>query len=222
MNKIKLIACDIDGVLLKDTFSPVLRILAKKYGVEYTAELENNTFSQKREEAAAYLINYLRVPKETSTQDILNEYFKEREVFVHNDGNPIIPGILDFLELLNSLDIKLVCYGGLEKEMIDSRFKPYLKYFDKYVCTNSYRPGLKEITKLYKLDFSEVLFIDDVSQVAKEAKKYHIPFIGIPAQHSWGFQEKEMKEAGVKYLVSSVKEITKELLKRIDLDKTIW
>ncbi|MDO8139594.1 hypothetical protein [Streptococcus mutans] len=48
MNRLKLIACDIDGVLLEDTFSPVLRNLAKKYNVDYTAELENNTFSQKR------------------------------------------------------------------------------------------------------------------------------------------------------------------------------
>lgn len=222
MNNIKLIACDIDGVLLKDTFSPVLRILANKYGVEYTSELENNTFSKNREEAADYLLNYLMLPEETSIKDFLSEYFEERKYFVNRDGNPIIPGVLDFLELMKSLEVKLVCYGGLEEDLIDLRFKPYLKYFDKYICTNSFRPGLKEITELYGLRFSEVLFIDDVSQVAEEAKRYFIPFIGIPANHSWGFQKKEMKKIGVKYLVSSVKEITKEYLEKVDSDNVIW
>ncbi|MEH7454670.1 HAD family hydrolase [Gottfriedia acidiceleris] len=223
MEAIKLIACDIDGVLLEDTFSPVLRILAEKYGVDYTAELENNTFSQRRDDAAAYLKSYLGFPEETTTKEIIDEYFKERKKFMQEDENPIISGVPEFLEMLKSLNVKLVCYGGLEEKMIDLRFRPYFKYFDQYICTNSFRPGLKEITKeIYGLDFSEVLFIDDVNRVAEEAKKYQIPFIGVPAQHTWGFQEKEMKNTGVKYLVKSVKEITKDYLEKIDLDKAIW
>lgn len=223
MEAIKLIACDIDGVLLEDTFSPVLRILAEKYGVDYTAELENNTFSQRRDDAAAYLKRYLGFPEETTTKEIIDEYFKERKKFMQEDENPIISGVPEFLEMLKSLNVKLVCYGGLEEKMIDLRFRPYFKYFDQYICTNSFRPGLKEITKeIYGLDFSEVLFIDDVNRVAEEAKKYQIPFIGVPPQHTWGFQEKEMKNTGVKYLVKSVKEITKDYLGKIDLDKAIW
>ena len=223
MKNIKLIACDIDGVLLVDTFSPVLHILSKKYGVEYTAELESNTFSQRREDAAAYAIRYLGLPEKTSTKELLNEFFTERKTFIQDDEDPIISGVTEFLEMLNSLNVKVVCYGGLEENMIDTRFRPYLKYFDQYICTNSFRPGLKEITKeIYGLDFSEVLFIDDVNRVAEEAKKHQIPFIGVPAQHSWGFQDKEMQKTGVKYLVHSVKEITKDYLEKIDSDKAIW
>lgn len=222
MKTIKLIACDIDGVLLEDTFSPILRLLANKYKVPYTAELENNTFSQKRDEAAAYLKNYLRLPEKTSNQEMLNEYFEERNKFLQEKNNSIISGVPEFLEILKTLGIELVCYGGLEKQMIDLQFQPYLKYFNRYICTNSFRPGLKEIIQGHGLKFSEVLVIDDVNRVAEEAKKYKIPFIGVSSQDSWGFQEEQMKNTGVKYLVHSVKEITKDYFEKIDIDKSVW
>lgn len=61
-----------------------------------------------------------------------------------------------------------------------------------------------------------------VDEQVKEAKKYSIPFIGVPTQHSWGFQKDEMAKVGTKYIVSSVKEITKEYLERLDSDQAIW
>ncbi|AVM72305.1 HAD family hydrolase [Streptococcus mutans] len=222
MENLKLIACDIDGVLLKDTFSPILHRLAKKYGIPYTADLENNTFSQNRSEAASYVKNNLCLPKNISVQELLKEYFEERTEFIKYDRSPILSGVPEFLQLLKSLNVSLVCYGGLDEKMIDPIFKPYLKYFDCYICTNDFRPGLKEIVTKYHFDFSQVLFIDDVNRVAEEAKKYGSPFIGVPAQHSWGFQEEEMKKTGVKYIVHSVKEITKNYLEKVDLDKSIW
>lgn len=222
MNRLKLIACDIDGVLLEDTFSPVLRNLAKKYNVDYTAELENNTFSQKRKEAAEFLRKYFKIFNKVTNEEILHEYFEERNKFLKDDRNPIIDGVPEFLNMLTTLDVKLVCYGGLDESEIDDRFKPYLKYFDCYICTNSFRPGVKEIVKKYDLQFNEVLFIDDVNRVVEEAKKYNIPFIGVPASYSWGFQSKEMEKTGVKYTVHSVSEISKNYLDQIDSDNSIW
>ncbi|MEX2784948.1 HAD family hydrolase [Streptococcus sp. H49] len=222
MNNLKLIACDIDGVLLEDTFSPVLYKLAQKYGVPYTAELENNTFSQKRSEAADFIKKNLNLPEDITIESLLKEYFSERSNFLKSSKDSTLSGVPEFLKMLQSLNITLVCYGGLKKEMIDPKFQPYLKYFDRYVCTNDFRPGLKEIVTEYGVDFSQALFIDDVNRVAEEAKKYGTPFIGIPANHSWGFQESEMKKTGVKYIVHSVKEITKDFLKMVDSDDSIW
>lgn len=44
MKRAKLIAVDIDGVILKDTFSPVLFNLIKKRGGVYDRETERNIF----------------------------------------------------------------------------------------------------------------------------------------------------------------------------------
>ena len=40
MRTLRLIAVDIDGVLLEDTFSPVIRNFITKHGIEYTKEIE--------------------------------------------------------------------------------------------------------------------------------------------------------------------------------------
>ncbi len=223
MKNIKLIACDIDGVLLEDTFSPVLHILAQRFNIPYTAELENNMFSQNRGKAVNYFLKQLSLSGHKESEDVLKLFFDERQKYIDKSGTPILDGVPEFISLLKNLDVKIVCYGGLDYEMIDKRFTSYLKNFDQYICTNDFRPGLKEIVKnFYQLEYQEVLFIDDVAEVAKEAKKYSIPFIGIPTQHSWGFQKDEMAKVGTKYIVSSVKEITKEYLERLDSDQAIW
>ena len=71
-----------------------------------------------------------------------------------------------------NLDVRLVYYGGLPEEKITDEFKQYKHYFEKYICTNDFRPGIKEIIKdFYGLEFNQVLFIDDVNTVAEVAKR---------------------------------------------------
>ena len=224
MKNIKLIAVDLDGVVIEDIFTQVLHIQTKKYGAEYTPELEYNTISQRREDSASYAIRVLGSPTGMSIEQILEEFYKERENFLVNGENPLNAGVIEFLDTLKSLNVKLVCYGGLEENLIDLGVRPVLeKYFERYICTDAFRPGLKEIVKdIHGLEFSEVLFIDDVNRMAEEAKKYKIPFIGAPAQHSWGFQKKEMEKTGVKYIVNSINEITLDYLEKVDSDKEIW
>lgn len=72
------------------------------------------------------------------------------------------------------------------------------------------------------MDFTDVLFIDDVAKVALEAKKFDIPFIGVPSSHEWGFQKQLMQKAGVKYMVSSIEEITEDYLRLVDEDINLW
>ena len=60
MKTIKLIAIDIDGILLEDTFSPIIRKFVSKFGVKYSRELERKIFSRPQKEAAEYLAKNIR------------------------------------------------------------------------------------------------------------------------------------------------------------------
>jgi phosphoglycolate phosphatase-like HAD superfamily hydrolase len=223
MKNIKLIACDIDGVLLEDTFSPVLRNLASKFGNEYTRELERNVFSRPRNEAGKYMM------KEFNIEDgrfLYDSFFEEREKYLKEHHSGVIEGVPAFLEFASSLDVCLICYGGLAEELILEEFKQYMHYFERYVCTDSFRPGIKEIVKdIYQLDYNQALFIDDVNTFAEAAKANNVPFIGIPSSFPWGFQKQDMISTKVEYILNSVKEIDLVLLEKIDEEisaGTLW
>lgn len=223
MHTIKLIASDVDGVLLEDTYSPMLRGAAQQLNLEYTREMERNMLSQRREEAVMYMFKQLNV--EGTPEEGLQYFQAARANYLQSnqDSHGVIAGVFDFLDLVTSLGVKLVCYGGLAESNVTSKFDPCKKYFERYVCTNDFRPGLKEITKdIYGLEFSQVLFIDDVNTVAEVAKELNIPFIGVPCTE---FQREDMIATGVKYMVNSVKEIDRDLLEKIDADArqgTVW
>lgn len=224
MKHIKLIAVNLDGVLLRDTFSPVIRKLVMHFGHRYTNRIERNILSRPQMDAAQYVINISRI--NYTVQDLLKLFFREREQYVESIGNSVFEETPSFINLLQKQNSRRVCYGGLTSEYFKIEMKQYAKYFDCYVCTNDFRPGLKEITKeIYSLDFSEVLFIDDVNTVAETAKKMNIPFIGCATNSRWGFQKEEMAKTGVKYLVDSIGEINQEILDRLDYDASagiVW
>ncbi|MDR0298732.1 MAG: HAD family hydrolase [Streptococcaceae bacterium] len=224
MKNIKLIACDTDGVILEDTYSPILNRLSIALHIPYTSEIERNTFSRDDATALKYVSKIAGIKTEKEMQELYKLYFLERDKYIQETGNhPVLPSAPEFLKRLRSLGIPIICYGGLPLDKIDNRAKPFLEHFDQYICTGTFRPGLKEIVKdIYHFDYSEVLFIDDVNTVAEEAKKYNIPFIGVPTTHSWGFQKQDMEKTRVKYTVNSVEEITLDYLETIDGDKEIW
>ena len=89
--------------------------------------------------------------------------------------------------------------------------------FDRYVCTNDFRPGVREITQdIYGLQPHQALFIDDVNFVAEHAKALGTPFIGIPSSEPWSWQKRDMLETGVTHIVESVRQIDLALLTQID------
>lgn len=49
--------------------------------------LKNNTFSQKRKDAALYLKQALNLPKDTSLDQVLNLYFEERTRYLADEGH---------------------------------------------------------------------------------------------------------------------------------------
>jgi phosphoglycolate phosphatase-like HAD superfamily hydrolase len=223
MRTIKLIAINIDGVLLEDSFSPIIRNFVLKYGVSYSRELERNVFSQPQMEAAEHLAHILGSDKKT----ILKRYFEDRDQYLMAHGCNINLGVPELLEFLKTLDVRLVYYGGLSEDKISTvEFTKYKHYFERYICTNDFRPGIKEITKdFYGLEFHQVLFIDDVNTVAEVAKVNNVPFIGIPSDFPWGYQRQDMITTQVKYLLNSIQEITPELIAKIDDETavgTVW
>lgn len=222
MRTIKLIAVDIDGILLEDTFSPIIRNYVSKFGLAYTRELERQIFSRPQMEAAGYLSRILGLDSKT----LIKGYFVERENYIKIHGCNINKGVPELLDLISTLEVRLVYYGGLPEDKIEDSFKDYKQYFEKYICTNDFRPGIREITKdFYGLEFNQVLFIDDVNTVAEVAKKHNVPFIGIPSNFPWGYQKQDMITTEVKYLLNSVKEIDANLLEKIDYEAsigTIW
>ncbi|NLW46562.1 MAG: HAD family hydrolase [Firmicutes bacterium] len=224
MNTIKLIAINIDGVLLEDTFSPIIYNFVTKYGIKYTQEIEKNIFSRPQKEAAEFAI---KIFGETIDIDhLIKSYFFEREKYLKIHGCRVNEGVPEFIKLVSTLNVNLVYYGGLQEEKIVDDFKEYKDYFERYICTNDFRPGIKEITKdIYGFEYNQVLFIDDVNTVAEVAKANNVPFIGIPSKFPWGFQRQDMIKTKVRYLLSSIKEINIDLLEKIDyeaLNGVIW
>jgi beta-phosphoglucomutase-like phosphatase (HAD superfamily) len=216
LGQIKAFAVDIDGVLVKDTFSPVIKRVIEKLGGRYSAAVEKNVFSQPQKKAAQFLRDYLNT--EMTPQEILDYYFKERDLFINEnpDKSRLMDGIEEFLALLRSYNARMVCYGGLDKKYFLAITGRYAKHFEDYICTNLFRPGIKEIVNDYlKMNYHEVLFFDDVNSVGVEAKKLGVPFIGVPSQESYGFQKADMKSSGIEYVVDTIKDIDAHLLERV-------
>lgn len=231
MNTIKLIAVDLDGPLLIDTFSPLLLEICKFRGIEYTSEVESKTFSQPRDKVVEYLKEihghtFSQDELDSSTEDYLQTFFVMREEFMKNNKKGMREGVPKFIEMIASTGIKMISYGGLNEEYMREELGEYANAFDQYVCTNDFRPGLREIVKdIYKLEFSEVLFIDDVNSVAKHAKELGTPFIGIPSKEPWSWQKKDMIKTGVRYIYDSLGDIDLSLLEKIDIEagkQIIW
>jgi hypothetical protein len=107
----------------------------------------------------------------------------------------------------------------LERPHFDRHLARYAHYFDQpqYVCTNNFRPGVREIaTGMFGLRCDQVLFIDDVARVAETAQTLGAAFIGHPSSYEHSFQEQLMREAGVRHLVRSLDEIDESLLYTLD------
>ncbi len=216
MKNIKLFAVDIDGVILEDTFSPVLRNLIIKYGGTYSDDIERNVFSRNQKQAASYIINKLGLT--ISEEELISEYFIERDIHLESNDGGLRSGALDMLNIFSSFNIPMICYGGLNRHQIHNDFDQCDDFFDEYICTNDFRPGMLEIINKYKLNPEQVLFIDDVNTVAEKCSSLGTAFIGVPPLHSWGWQKKAMMETGVAFTLNSIKDFTKELLIEVDND----
>ncbi|MFD6618785.1 HAD family phosphatase [Streptomyces albidoflavus] len=217
--QLRLVSLNIDGVLLNDTFSPVIHDFITSRGGPYTADVEQRIFSQPREVAGVELARAAGI--EVSGTEALRLYFEARDQYVEKNPVRLADGALELLERLRSMGAEVICYGGLGREHFDTYIGSLATYFSApgYVCTNAFRPGIKEITEdIFELAHDQVLFIDDVARVAQEAMRLGTPFIGHPSTFHASFQRWLMEKSGVRHIVDSLDAVDEDLLLRIDAE----
>ncbi|GAA2783185.1 haloacid dehalogenase [Streptomyces showdoensis] len=216
---LRLCAVNIDGVMLEDTFSPVIHHFLVSRGCAYTADIERSIFSQPRALAGRLLAE--AVGGSMTGEQALEEYFEERARFVAEHPVRVSDGAVELLERLRAAGLATVCYGGLGKEHFDAFLGEFAGLFDEpgYVCTNDFRPGLREIAAdHFGLAFDQVLVIDDVARVGEEAGRLGMPFVGHPSSFEHSFQRQLMGEAGVRHVVDSLHAVDEGLLRTLDAE----
>ncbi|MEU6373599.1 HAD family phosphatase [Streptomyces sp. NPDC046909] len=224
--KLRLAALNIDGVLLNDTFSPVIHHFVVSRGGTYTAETERAIFSQPQHIAG---LGMAAATGSTMTgEEALAAYFEERDRHVARHPVEVADGAVELLHRLRGLGLRTVCYGGLSKDHFDRFLGDHADLFDGpgYVCTNDIRPGIHEITtQVFGLKHDQAVFVDDVARVAETARTLGTPFIGLPSPFEHGFQRQLMAEAGVRHLIGRLADIDEGLLRRLDAEAeagTVW
>ncbi|EAA5258738.1 HAD family phosphatase [Salmonella enterica subsp. enterica] len=228
LKKIKLIAIDSDGVILNDTYSPAIKIFVEQYGVNYTADIERSVWGSPQITAGHNLALACKLP--FSGEKVIHDFFNVRDTYLKDHPVQVEPGIEPVLKMMQESGARIVCYGGRDKQYCFDRFLgDYRQYFDAehpYVDINAFRPGVNEIiTDVFKVDYDEAIFIDDINRVAEVCKAFGTGFIGVPARMEHNFQREEMIRTGVKHMVEKFSDITENLLGCIDQelsDKNIW
>ncbi|MET9320706.1 HAD family phosphatase [Streptomyces sp. NPDC003038] len=222
LGHLRLAAVNIDGVLLNDTFSPVIHHFVTSRGGVYDADVERSVFSQSQTVAARALGAAAGV--DWSPRKVLDVYFEERAAYLADHPLQVMPGAEELLHRLRGLGLRTICYGGLDKRHFDTYLGRYAHLFDGpgYICTNDFRPGIHEIAAdTFGLDYDRALFIDDVARVSEAARDLRVPFIGHPSDFEHGFQARLMRDAGVRHVVGSLGEIDEELLRRLDAEAAV-
>ncbi|NEY36147.1 HAD family phosphatase [Streptomyces sp. PRKS01-65] len=224
--RLRLAALNIDGVLLNDTFSPVIHHFVVSRNGRYTAELERSVFSQPQHIAGENMAR--AVAGGLTGPEALAAYFAERDAYVARHPVTVTPGAIALVRRLRALGLRTVCYGGLPADHFERFLGDHADLFDGpgYVCTNDFRPGLHEIvTEVFGLRYDQAVFVDDVARVAESARELGVGFIGHPTDFVHSFQPRLMREAGVRHLVGSLDEIDETLLRTVDAelaDGTLW
>lgn len=222
---LKLVCLNIDGVLLPDSFTPVIHRLLAKHGVEYTGELERLILSQPRLVAGSILASATRQP--WTWQEAVAAYFVERTAYLAEHPITVANGARELLELLRRKEARVICYGGLDRAHFDAHLGDLAGYFaaPEYLSTDEIRPGIREIVDRFGCRYDEALFVDDVNRFAEFAKHYGVAFAGLPSDYPHSFQREHMKLTGVRHLVGGLTEITDDLLDRLDAESaagTVW
>ncbi len=219
LNHIRLAALNIDGVLLNDTFSPVIHHFVVSRGGVYSADLEQRIFSQRRDVAGREMA--AAVPLDLTGDEALAAYFEDRDEYLREHPVVRMDGVVGLLDRLHRLGLDVVCYGGLGREHFDHYLGDLAASFDGpgYVCTNDFRPGVREISaEVFGLKPDQALFVDDVARVAATARDLGAAFIGLPTSFEHSHQRRLMREAGVRHLVDSLDDIDEELLLTVDAE----
>ncbi len=222
MKHIQLVAVDLDGPLLSDSFAPLLRQSCEFGGLTYSRDMEDNMFSRNRKDATRYFMScFGDNPPESlrnkTHEEMIASYFEFRAAFLQENPITLSEGAADFIRMLSGLNVRMICYGGLDEDYMRRELGSHADAFEAYICTNEFRPGVREIVhEIGKVAPDRALFIDDVNFVARHARDVGACFVGVPARTDWGWQRIGMVEDGVPHIVDHVGQIDLALLERID------
>ncbi|HEY3259077.1 MAG TPA: HAD family hydrolase [Pseudonocardiaceae bacterium] len=228
LTKIRLVALDSDGVLLNDTYSPVIERFVTKHGGEYTAAVERGVWGSPQLAAGQNMALACRLP--WSAKETIAAFFRERDEYLETHPVDVTPGAAELLATLREVGVRVTCYGGRNREYTFDKYLGHLAdYFDPevpYVDVNDFRPGSKEIARdIFGYRYDEVLFVDDINRVAEVTKALGAGFIGVPASMPHNFQRAEMAQTGVRYMVEDIRQIDVPLLEKVDDELaagTLW
>jgi phosphoglycolate phosphatase-like HAD superfamily hydrolase len=228
LRRIRLVALDSDGVLLNDTYSPVIERFVTKHGGTYTAAVERGVWGSPQLAAGQNMALACKLP--WSARETIEAFFAEREEYLKDHPVQVLDGAAELLATLREAGVRVVCYGGRNREYTFDRYLGHLaEFFDPevpYVDVNDFRPGTKEIVRdVFGYGFDEAVFVDDINRVAEVAKALGTGFIGVPASMPHNFQRAEMEAIGVRYLVDDIRQIDAALLEKVDEELaagTLW
>ncbi|MEM7184596.1 MAG: AfsA-related hotdog domain-containing protein [Spirochaetota bacterium] len=225
LRSLKCVFLHFDGAVMQNILGPIFYNMVKRWKGEHSAIAEEGFFSKSRGEVEKFVINHFGL--KITPNDVLETYYMERAEYLKDNEVVSHDGLEDFLDLLKSLNLKIIAYGGASRDYFDEHIEQFESYFDdeKYIQTNTMLPGIKEMLEKFNLKPSEALFIDEENYVSQVARKYDTAFIGIPSNFEFSFQKEEMEKSQVKYIVESLKEINISLLKKIDNELeegTLW
>ncbi|GGQ66510.1 HAD family hydrolase [Streptomyces asoensis] len=217
---VQVVAVNIDGVLLSDSFGPVIHQFVVGRGGVFSAGLERAVLSQSQVGAAGVLGSVVPGLAGLGAEEVRRLYFREREEFVRRCPVRVEEGVGELLVRLRAAGASVVCYGGLRREHFDRYLGRFASLFDGpgYVCTDGFRPGVREIAEVFGVGCGRVLFIDDVARVGEAARDAGAAFIGRPSSFVHSFQRRLMAEAGVRHVVGSLGEIDERLLRVVDAE----
>ncbi|WP_030684518.1 HAD family hydrolase [Streptomyces sp. NRRL B-1347] len=219
IRKIRLVAVDCDGVLINDTYLAVIERFVTRHGGRYDARAERDIVGL-RDVAVAERIGRL-CGLDQPVPDVLAAIWAEREQYLREHPITVNDGVVDLLASLRNLDVRVLCYGGRDRQhTFDRHLGHVVDLLDPehpYVSINEHRPGVARIVRdVIGCAFDEAVFIDDVSRVAEAAREHGSGFIGFPSSAAHRRQRRFMAEAGVRHIVGSLSEVTPHLLERVD------
>ncbi|WP_405792599.1 HAD family hydrolase [Streptomyces sp. NBC_01506] len=219
LQQIRLVALDTDGVLINDTYSPVIERFVTMHGGTYTAEVERSVWGSPQLAAGQNMALACRLP--WTARETIDAFFRERDAYLQDHPVEVLDGAEQLLNTLREAGVRVVCYGGRNREYTFDRHLGHLaRYFDAeipYVDVNGFRPGTKEIVReIFDYRFDECVFVDDINRVAEVANALDTGFIGVPASMPHNFQRPEMEATGVRHMVDDIRQIDGELLATID------
>ncbi len=211
----KYAAVNIDGVLLTDTFSDIIHDFIVENGGIHDEDTDRSILSQPQSVAGAGMAR--ATGNKWTAAEAISKYFEKRREVISITPPEVNEGVVELLELLRTCGYSLVSYGGLSIDHFYTEAGNLVEYFDnpKYICTNLIRPGIREMCdNVLKIPYSNLLVIDDVARVGKEARRLGAPFIGHPSSSKNSYQRKIMHDNDILH-VTSLHEIDAALIESV-------